>query len=274
MKLAFSTNAYKQHTLEQAVASIASLGYAGVEIMADRPHAWTGGLTADRMEEIAALIANAGMAASNVNAFTTFAIGDTYHPSWIEEHASDRSRRVGHTRQAIELAARINARNVSVEPGGPLEGVKRELAPLRFRQGLEALLPLAESLGVTIAIEPEPGLMIERTQEYMEFIQDLQSPALSMNLDLGHMYCVGEDPAEVIRRLRGEYCHVHLEDIAASRVHQHLVPGKGAMDFDAIFDALRSVAYEGWITVELYPYESTAEAAAKQAKTFLARYGF
>ena len=34
MKLAFSTNAYKRHTLAEAVASIASIGYAGVEIMA------------------------------------------------------------------------------------------------------------------------------------------------------------------------------------------------------------------------------------------------
>ena len=40
LKLAYSTNAYKQATLEEAVESIARIGYAGVELMADVPHAY------------------------------------------------------------------------------------------------------------------------------------------------------------------------------------------------------------------------------------------
>ena len=40
MKLAFSTNAYKQTTLEAAIDSIASIGYTGVELMADLHHAY------------------------------------------------------------------------------------------------------------------------------------------------------------------------------------------------------------------------------------------
>ena len=39
MKLAFSTHAYKKMTLETAMDSIGALGYAGVEVMADAPHA-------------------------------------------------------------------------------------------------------------------------------------------------------------------------------------------------------------------------------------------
>lgn len=273
MKLAFSTNAYKQHTLDEAVASIASLGYAGCEIMADRPHAWTGDLDDAAIAAVAELVCSRGLAVSNVNAFTTFAIGDTYHPSWIEDDPAMRRRRIEHTRTAIRLAAALGAKNVSIEPGGPLEGVERMQAPVRFREGLEELIADAQDAGVIIAIEPEPGLMIESTQEYVEFMQDVPSPQVRMNLDLGHMFCVGEDPADVVRRQAGEYVHVHLEDIAASRVHQHLVPGKGAIDFDAVFRALEDVGYDGWVTVELYPYESTAEAAAREAKAFLARYG-
>ncbi|MBW3600973.1 MAG: hypothetical protein KY475_27370, partial [Planctomycetes bacterium] len=37
-QLAFSTNAFKQTTLEDAVRTIASIGYGGVEVMADAPH--------------------------------------------------------------------------------------------------------------------------------------------------------------------------------------------------------------------------------------------
>ena len=59
--------------------------------------------------------------------------------------------------------------------------------------------------------------------------------------------------------------HVHLEDIGSNRVHQHLTPGKGAVDFGAIFKSLESIQYRGWVTVELYPYETTAAGVAKLA---------
>jgi sugar phosphate isomerase/epimerase len=59
--------------------------------------------------------------------------------------------------------------------------------------------------------------------------------------------------------------HVHVEDIGDNRVHQHLTPGKGAIDFGEVFRALRDVRYGGRVTVELYPYETTAAGVAKAA---------
>ncbi len=39
IRLAFSSNAYKKNTLSEAIDSVASIGYSGVEVMADVPHA-------------------------------------------------------------------------------------------------------------------------------------------------------------------------------------------------------------------------------------------
>jgi sugar phosphate isomerase/epimerase len=90
-----------------------------------------------------------------------------------------------------------------------------------------------------------------------------------MNCDIGHLFCVGDDPAEVIRRLSDHVAHVHLEDIGENRVHQHLTPGKGVMDFESVFKALHDVGYTGSVTVELYPYETTAAGVAKMAYDYL-----
>jgi len=65
---------------------------------------------------------------------------------------------------------------------------------------------------------------------------------------------------------------VHLEDIKENRVHQHHIPGEGAMDWAGIFGTLREVGYAGWVTVELYPYETTAEEAARKAFAFLQKF--
>ena len=91
-----------------------------------------------------------------------------------------------------------------------------------------------------------------------------------MNCDLGHLFCVGEDPAQVIGEMPDQIAHVHLEDIGKNRVHQHLTPGKGAIDFGSIFTALHAIEYAGWVTVELYPYETTAAGVAKLAYEHLA----
>jgi sugar phosphate isomerase/epimerase len=119
-------------------------------------------------------------------------------------------------------------------------------------------------------VEPEPKLLIERPDQFEEFVRTLPHRRLGLNFDIGHFYCVGVDPAEAARRLAPHIRHVHLEDIAPTREHKHLVPGRGAIDFPAVLAALRSSGYDGWITVELYPYESQAREVAEEAFAHLA----
>ena len=124
----------------------------------------------------------------------------------------------------------------------------------------------AKDRGVTVCIEPEPGLLIEKGGEYEEFVTKyVDFSAVGLNFDMGHFYCVGEDPAALIRGVGRKALHFHLEDIAADRVHFHLPPGEGAMDFDAIFASLREIKYDGWVTIELYPFQEDAPGVAKRA---------
>jgi sugar phosphate isomerase/epimerase len=273
VKLGFSTNAFKRNTLAEAIDAIAKAGYAGVELMADVPHAYPPSFSSAERLEIRRRIKSLGLTVSNINAFTLFALGDTYHPTWIEIDERKRELRIEHTMACIELAGEMECGTVSIQPGGPMIGetVDRSTAGGWFAESLERLLPLAERKGVTLAVEPEPGLFIQTAVEYLafktEFFRD--DPMVKMNCDIGHLFCVGEDPAGVIRSMSQEIAHFHLEDIGANRVHQHLTPGKGAIDFRSIFAALDEIGYSGWVTVELYPYETTAAGVAEQAFKYL-----
>lgn len=269
MRLAFSTNAFKKTTLENAIEAIAGIGYPGVEIMADVPHAYPPDMPAGRIEGVRGQIAALGLQVSNVNAFTLFAKGDTYHPTWIEDDPKLLRERIEHTQNSIRMTAALGGKTISLQPGGPQGGLDRETALERYVRGLEECLPLAQELGITLMVEPEPGLLIQHSRECVEFLERVNHPRLRMNCDLGHFYCVGEDPAKVLRDCAGWIAHVHLEDIKENRVHQHHIPGEGAMEWAGIFAALREIHYGGWITVELYPYETTAADAAKRAWDFL-----
>jgi len=268
-QLAFSTNAFKKNTLDEAIDSIGKIGYAGVELMADLHHAYPPAMDASRLAHTKQHLASRKLPVSNVNAFTLFACGDTYHPTWIEASEEKRRQRIDHTLRCIDLAADFRAKTISLQPGGPLIGttMTRDQAGERFAAGIAEVLPKAKERGLILAIEPEPGLFIESAAEYLEFKNRFfkNESTVQMNCDLGHLFCVGEDPADVIRRLSEHISHVHLEDIGKNRVHQHLTPGKGVIDFKAIFAALNDIRYAGWVTIELYPYETTAAGVAQIA---------
>jgi len=274
IRLAFSTNAYKKSTLFQALGDIAATGYSGVELMADIPHAYPPALDASQRWELQLLLAELRLQVSNINAFTLFADGDTYHPTWIEDDPCLRQKRIDHTLRCIELAAQFGARTVSLQPGGPMIGtsLNRDQAAVRFADGLRELLPAARSLGIILAIEPEPGLLLQSAAEYLQFKREFfaSEHLVAMNCDVGHLFCVGDDPAMVIRQMPSQIAHVHIEDIGNNHVHQHLTPGKGVMDFPGIFAALEGIGYDGWVTVELYPYETTAAGVARLAYQHLA----
>ncbi len=268
-RLAFSTNAFKTTDVSHAARAIASIGYRGVEIMADAPHMRPDTFTDADARALKNELDDLNLTVSNVNNFTGFAFddGDTYHPTWVEPAQADRQRRIEFTKRAIVLTAMIGGDRVSLQPGGPCVGRDPDELSNLFADGLAACLDTARAHNVTLGIEPEPGLFIERADQFAAFKQRhfADESRVMMNCDIGHHYCVGEAPGQVLREYRQFIGHVHVEDIAASRVHQHLVPGDGAIDFAGIFAALDDIAYDGWVTVELYPYTTTAADVARRA---------
>jgi sugar phosphate isomerase/epimerase len=270
MILGYSTNAYTRHTLEEAIARIAALGFKGIELMGDRPHLYPPDYDAARLEALRKALQAAGLKVTNLNSFTLFAVGDTYLPSWIEPQPERRAMRVNHTLQCLEIAAFLGCGNISVPPGGPLEaGMTRREALRLFHQGLAQVAPRAEALGVRILVEPEPTLLVERTAEFAAFIAEVRSPAIGLNFDIGHFFCAGEDPAEAFETLRPHIGHVHLEDIGIDRRHHHLIPGRGAIDLRRVLAAMRRLDYRGDVSLELYTCADAPDAAGRASLAYL-----
>jgi len=274
LRLAFSSNAYLDMPVEEAIARVAALGYRGIELLADVPHAWPAGLLACQKASIRRALADHGLAISNINAFMMNAVADPrqpyWHPGWTDPDPHYRAIRREHTKRALRLAAELGAAAISTEPGGELQpGQTRAEATAIFLDEIAPVLEVAAECGVMLLVEPEPGLLIERFGEYLEFAGRVNHPSLGLNFDIGHAYCVGEDPAEWVPRMADHARHYHVEDIAATRVHHHLVPGEGAIDFAPILRAIAASAPDAWVTVELYPYRDRPDDAARAARDHL-----
>lgn len=269
MKFAFSTNAFRHFSLNDAIQVVADAGYQGVEIMADVPHAFPLHLSGNDVLEIRRTLDRCGLEISNINAFMHHADGDTYHPSWIEKDPALRAKRVDYTLRCIDLAADLGARNLSTEPGGPLQDFTREEALRLFREGLMQVEERARARNILILIEPEPDLLIENSEQFLELYRNLDPAVFGLNFDIGHFFCVGEDPAARVKDLRAAAHHYHLEDIAPSRKHHHLMLGEGAIDIPRVLEAIGETGFDGFVTVELYTYEDQPIEAVRTAWKYL-----
>jgi sugar phosphate isomerase/epimerase len=269
MIIGYSTNAFVKFSLVEAVEKIAQLGFRGVEIMCDRPHLYPPDYGEEKLARLKTLINECGLKVTNLNSFTLFAVGDTYLPSWIEPQEQRREIRIQHTLQCLRLADFFSCRNISVPPGGPLDGMARKEAMFLFYQGLARVAPVAEELDIKILVEPEPDLLMENTREFKEFIKGIKSPAIGLNFDIGHFFCANEDPSAAFEELFEWIGHVHLEDISATRVHNHLILGRGAIQLSEVFKTMIRLGYQGDVSLELYPYVETPEEAGRESLDYL-----
>jgi sugar phosphate isomerase/epimerase len=269
MKFGYSTNAFVKFSLFEAVEKIAGLGFGGIEIMGDRPHLYPPDWSREALCQLKDRIRKENLKITNLNSFTLFAVGDTYLPSWIESEKERREIRIHHTLECLKVASFLGCPNISVPPGGPLQGMSSRRALSLFHKGLEKVTPLAEEIQVKILVEPEPDLLLENSRQFKEFMRDVRSSYVGLNFDLGHFFCAGEEPAEAFRELFPWIGHVHLEDIAADRRHYHLIPGRGAMDLRGALRTIAQSGYGGDISLELYTYADTPVDAGREAFSYL-----
>src|SRR6476619_4070448 len=180
-RLAFSTNAYLNHSFADAVTRLAKIGYPAVEIMADVPHAWPAYLLEEQKQAIRNALKRNNLKISNINAFMMHAVNDPrqkyWHPSWIEPDRNYRQIRIDHTKRALTLAKELGAPCITTEPGGPLEGRPWGECLKLFIEMLKPVVEHAEKEGVLLLVEPEPDLLIETADQCLAFTTKIQSAA-------------------------------------------------------------------------------------------------
>ena len=157
-----------------------------------------------------------------------------------------RLRRVDLLCTAVDVAVELGAPVVSMWSGVAPDGEAPERAWDLLVDGCERVLAHADRHGVTLAFEPEPGMLVETLADYEELQRRLGHPrALGLTLDIGHIVCLEPmSVTECVRRGAETLAHVHIEDMRRG-VHEHLMFGEGELDLDESLRVLDEVGFSG-----------------------------
>jgi sugar phosphate isomerase/epimerase len=166
--------------------------------------------------------------------------------------ASDESQRkaaIDETLATLDVAAAVPYQVLVVHCGVPDphagRGDNHRGALVR---SLEALSPVARRFGVQLAIEVIPN-ELSTPSALVDLIESDIDAELGICLDVGHARLMG-DVVDAIEACSGHVITTHLHD-NRGRNDDHLVPGKGAIDWDAATLAFQKVGYDGIWMFEL-----------------------
>lgn len=186
--------------------------------------------------------------------------------------AADESRRkmaVDETMAALDVAAAIPYQVLVTHCGVPLPyGQAADNHRAALVKSLEELEPVAQRYGVRIAIEVIPNELSTPTA-LVELIESEIEAELGICMDVGHARLMG-DVVDAIENCSGHLLTTHLHD-NRGRTDDHLVPGKGIIDWDAALLAFQKVGYDG---VWMFELAASAEAKATLELAVKARERF
>jgi sugar phosphate isomerase/epimerase len=195
-------------------------------------------------------------------------------PDFTHPDPAFRREQVDREKHWIDMTAELGGTYCRV-----LSGQRRpELSPeagLRYAaECITECLEHAKARGVILVLEnhykdnywdhPE---FAQSTEMFCDLVSRIDSPHFGVNYDPSNAYLAGEDPLSLLQRVKDRVVTMHasdryliegtLDDLRreedsrgyAARL-RHGVIGRGLNDYDAIFASLKSVGFDGWISIE------------------------
>ncbi len=190
--------------------------------------------------------------------------------NFIDASESIRAQAVERVLGFVDVAARFG----SVIIIGSLRGAIPDMAnrgvyDARFRECMDKVLAVAEKKGVDIVLEiinRYENNYLNTVKESLAYIEPFKSDRLKLHIDTFHMNIEETDMPGAIRACGKHIGYVHVAD------NTRLYPGTGALDFRAIFAALKDTGYRGYVSVECLALPDGDTAARKAVAALDAIY--
>ena len=246
MKIGFNLLLYTGHVTEENFAVLPKLkavGYDGIEIpifdVSDPAY----------FKKIAQAAKDNGLA---VNAVTV--LPDEAHNA-ISPVAANRQGAIDHLKQVIECAHNATVGNICgpfYQVLGNFTGKYPTETELEHAAEVHrAIAPVAQAAGITLAIEALNRFeshLLNTMEQAASYVQRVNHPAFGTMYDTFHANIEEKDPIGCIDTVyaTGKLNNVHISE------NDRGTPGKGHCNITGAIQRLKSLGYNGWMTIEAF----------------------
>jgi sugar phosphate isomerase/epimerase len=191
-------------------------------------------------------------------------------PDFTSPDPMHRTAEIEKQKQMIAASAALGGETCRVLSGQRRPEVSREEGVQWVVECLTELLPFAAEHKIVLTMEnhfkdnywqyPE---FAQKMDIFCEIVDKIDSPQFGVNFDPSNTLLANEDPLELLDRVKHRVVTMHASDrrprpgveIGAEGItdYTQLIHGEigtGLNDFDAIFSTLRSVGFDGWVSIE------------------------
>ncbi len=196
-------------------------------------------------------------------------------PDFTHPDAAFRQKEIAKQKRWIDMTYVLGGSYCRVLSGQKRPKLSMEEGVKLAAESIYACLPYAQERNITLILEnhykddfwqyPE---FAQKMDVFCKLVNSIQHPNFGVNYDPSNTYLAGEDPLELLQKVLHRVVTMHasdrylregtIEDLRreeggatgyAKRL-SHGEIGKGLNDYDAIFTALKSVGFNGWISIE------------------------
>jgi myo-inositol catabolism protein IolH len=200
--------------------------------------------------------------------------------AWPDE--PQRVAAVRNFRRVIQLAVELGVPVINTEFSGRPE--RSEESEDAFYRSMEELLPVLESEGVRLNIDPHPDDFVEDGLEAWRVLRGLNSSAIGFVYVASHTFHYGNRATTLLPEIGDRLGAVYTADTFdhhrshglryisnppgnAARVHQHLRIGDGDVDWAELFSTLRATGYldreEALLVSNVFAEDETADEVSR-----------
>jgi sugar phosphate isomerase/epimerase len=198
-----------------------------------------------------------------------------YSPDFTQPDADLRRAEVEKQKRMIEVTAFLGGGFCRVLSGQRRPEVSRQQGVEWVVGCIRELLDFAAEKRVVLAIEnhykdnywqhPE---FAQRREVFLEIVGQIDSPWFGVQFDPSNAILAGDDPIELLERVKYRVVTMHASDrflkpghtldelrevedaVGYAAILSHGVVGRGLNDYPRIFRILREVNYDGWVSIE------------------------
>ena len=237
--------------IEYGIKTAKELGFDGVELSLKKP-------SAIDLDSILRELKRTGLSVPTIGTGQSYVEDGLF---FCSENNEIRKQVVERIKEIIDFAAKIES-NVTI--GGIRGKISKTIEPNLLQKIKESVFECcvyAAKFGVGIIIEPVNHYEVScifTIKEAVEFVKDVNHPALSVLYDSYHVNMEESSIIEPLLTAGQLLSHVHFAD------NNRLVPGYGCFNFTEVVKVLKQLNYSGYICIEALPKPDSL-TAAKQA---------